>query len=287
MREKRAIAVDGVELDVTNYCRMHQRRIRMTMELVHKHCGRKVVELGSHPWVMTSTMIDNSELEVQATVSAEEVTLWPDDFGFRCTSHTLVTLGGRTRTIKNYSFNVERRLCDLDETPDTVIACEIVEHLVRAPHILFLNVNRWLNPGGTVVVTTPNGSQFMNPFRRKPKMPAFRAHCYERHSYVYRLCDLKELVELCGFEILDCGYWSPYPNTGIRRVTPVLAKLPGSYFSDKFERTVYVVARKSSSVSALSRMPTVYEPSADWEFISPTDERGGGASSCHPESSAA
>ncbi len=265
MSERKSISIDGAELDVTTYSRMHAVRIDKTMDLLRKYCERRVIELGAHPWVMTSALSDDSGFEVLATVSAEEATLWPDDFGFTHTNHTLKTVCGRLATIKNYSFNVERRLVDLDETPDAVLACEIVEHLVRAPHVLFLNVNRWLKPGGVVIVTTPNGSQFMNPFRRKPRMPAFRAHSYERHSYVFRLTDLADLVGLCGFEILDSGYWSPYPDAGFRRI---LAGIPGPYFSEKFERTLYIVARKSRSVEALPRLPRVYEPSGAWEYVS-------------------
>ena len=265
MSDRRSVAIDGTELDVSTYSRMHAGRIDKTMDLLRKYRGRRVIELGAHPWVMTSALSDDPNFDVLATVSAEEAALWPDDFGFSHRNHTLKTVCGRLATIKNYSFNIERRLVDLDETPDAVLACEIIEHLVRAPHVLFLNVNRWLKPGGVVIVTTPNGSQFMNPFHRKPRMPAFRAHSYERHSYVFRLTDLVDLVGLCGFEVLDSGYWSPYPDARIRRV---LARLPGSYFSEKFERTLYVVARKLKSVETLPRFPRVYEPSGEWEYIS-------------------
>jgi len=269
VNEKAAITVDGVELDVSNYRRMHGRRIVETLNLLRKFGGRRIVELGAHPWVMTSALIDDPDFDVLATVSAEEATLWPDDFGVAREVRELVTLAGGRKSVRQYLFNVERRLVTLDEEPDAVLACEIVEHLVRAPHILFLNINRWLRTGGVLVVTTPNGSQFMNPFRLKPRMPAFRAHCYERHSYVYRLVDLMELVELCGFEILESGFWNPYPSPGTRSVARGLAKIPGRYFSEKFERSLFVVARKSQTVEVLPRMPKVYEYSSDWEYITP------------------
>jgi|GEM_PF-1564658 len=267
MTEQQSVFIDDVELGVSNYVRMHERRIKMTLDLLHRYCGRRVIELGAHPWVMTSALIDDSRFDLLATVSAEEATLWPDDFGFSVKNHSFVTVDGKRAMIKNYSFNVERRLVALEDAPDAVVACEIIEHLIRAPHLLFLNANGWLKSGGTMVVTTPNGSQFMNPFRRKPRMPAYRSHCYERHSYVYRLTDLVELVELCGFEILDAGYWSPYPVAGLRRIPPILAKLPGQYFSEKFERTLYLVARKTGTAKVLPRLPSVYEPSQSWEYV--------------------
>ena len=59
----------------------------------------------------------------------------------------------------------------VNDGADIVLACEIIEHLTRAPHVMMLNINSWLKPGGRVVLTTPNGAQFDNPLRVKPKMP--------------------------------------------------------------------------------------------------------------------
>ena len=267
MTDAPEVVVDGVALDVGAYRRMHARRIDDTIALLRRHGARRVVELGAHPWVMTAALIEAPGLQLLATVSAEEATLWPDDIEFSKQNHELVTPGGCRASIPNYSLNVERRLAAIDESPDAVLACEIVEHLVRAPHVMFLNVNRWLGPGGLVVVTTPNGTQLMNPFRRRPRMPGLRAHCYERHSYVYRLADLVDLIELCGFEIVESGFWSPYPVSGVRRLIPALARLPGRYFPEKFARTLFVVARKARAVGELPRAPRMYAPSPAWEHI--------------------
>ena len=184
------MCVNGLMTDVTGYLKMHGERISRTLEKFTTDEVRRVVEVGSHPWAMTSALIEHPKLELLATVSAEEATLWPDDIGFSAKMYEIKTIGGETTHFKNYSFNIERRRALIDESPDIVFACEIIEHLIRSPHTMLLNINDWLTVGGELFVTTPNGCQFMNPFRRDARMPAYRAHCYERHSYVYRLQNL-------------------------------------------------------------------------------------------------
>lgn len=279
------IRVDGAAVDVAGYRRMHDERVRRTLELLRELGCRRIVEVGAHPWVMTTALIDDEAFDVVATVSAEETLEWPDNPEVEINTHEIVTPGANVGRIKNYSFNVERRLVQLEERADVVLACEIIEHLIRSPHVMLLNANRWLAKDGFLVVTTPNGAQFMNPLRRASRTAAYRARCYERHSYVYRLRDLVELVELCGFRIERAGYWNPYPSNRGQRIYRLLAKLPGEFFAEKFHRTVYVVARKERDVERLERAPRVYHPSPYWEHVgragddAAEDARGGNRAS--------
>jgi len=263
----KSVRVDDQVIDVSEYSRLHEERISRTLNTISTDSVRRVVEVGSHPWVMTTALVEHSKLELLATVSAEEATLWPDDIEISEEYHTIQTLNGKSATVKNYSFNIERRRVRIQEKPEVVLACEIIEHLIRSPHTMLLNINDWLSEGGELVVTTPNGCQFMNPFRRAPRMPSYRAHCYERHSYVYRLRDLVELIELCGFSVLEAGFWSPYESKSLNRLRATLARVPGSYFAEKFGRSLFVLARKKRSVTTLARIPSVYSHSQAWEDI--------------------
>lgn len=267
------VQVDGERLDVTRYAELHGERISWTLEAVKKSGATGIVEVGSHPWVMTAALADDPALDLLATVSAEEILLWPDDIHPVSATHEIVSPKGNRSHFKTYSFNIERRRVKIDERPDAVLACEIIEHLIRAPHVMLLNLNDWLSVDGTLIVTTPNGTQMMNPFRRSPRMPAYRAHCYERHSFVYSLPQLTELIELCGFSIVDAGHSTPYPCSGSQRIRKAIASIPIQYLSEKFHRMLYVVARKTHDVSNLSRAPGVYAPSDSWEFVSDPEYR--------------
>jgi hypothetical protein len=260
--------IDGDRPLTGAYETWHKARIAETVAVLKRIGAKKIVELGGHPWVMTSRLLRESGLEISATVSAEEITRWPDEIDVT-TTECRILAGNREHVITNYSANVERTLFDLNVTADTVLACEIVEHLLRAPHVMFLNANRWLPIGGNLVVTTPNGCQFMNPFRRRAVSPAYRSNVYERHKYAFRLADLVELVTLCGFNVTEATFWHVYPVRGRATATTLLARLPSAYLREKFSKTLVVIAKKERDVEVLPRVPRVYDPRGEWEFIAP------------------
>ena len=260
--------LNGEPVAAGQYPHFHARRIRRTLQALHEMGAKRIVEVGGHPWWMTSQLVAEPQFEVCATISAEEVTRWPEDLGVTRVPYTLETASGRVAEFTNYSVNIERTLFDLDETPDTVIACEMIEHLIRAPHVMLLNVNRWLPVGGKLLITTPNGEQFSNPFRAR-RSAAYRCHVYGRHHFTFALKELVELVELCGFRVRRAEYWDVYDRRGPSTVYGWLARVPHRFFRRRFRRTLAVIAEKSTDVRTLPRAPRVYLPSPDWEHIAP------------------
>jgi hypothetical protein len=265
--------LNGELLAPGRYPQFHARRIRRTLEALRGLGGRRIVEVGGHPWWMTAELVADPHFELCATVSAEEVTKWPEDLGITRGSYTLATESGRVAEFTNYSVNIERTLFDLDETPDTVIACEIIEHLIRAPHVMLLNFNRWLPRGGNLLITTPNAAQFNNPFRTR-RSPAYRCHVYSRHHFTYTLEELVDLVQLCGFRVSTAEYWDVYDRSGASVVYGWLGRLPHRFFRRKFRRTLCVIARKSEDVGTLASLPRVYQPDPEWEHIRPAASSG-------------
>jgi len=261
------LIVNGERIEVANYLRFHRKRIRLTLEALRKLEAKKIVELGGHPWVMTSAFLDEGGVEVAATVSAEEITNWPDDIGVTRREYRMKTIGGREVSFPNYSANIERTRFEIQERPDTVIACEIIEHLIRAPHIMLLNINRWLPVGGKLLISTPNGAQFSNPLRRKSGRPAYRCNVYARHNGALTRAQLVDLVELCGFTVRDAGFWNVYERAGASRMYSALSALPFGYCKEKFQRTIFLSAEKEREITELTRLPKCYEPSTQWEFI--------------------
>lgn len=261
------ILVNGQVVHVPGYLEYHRQRIAVTLQKLREISARKIVEVGAHPWVMTAHLIDDPCFDVCATISAEELTKWPDDIGMDRRPYHIRTPNGKEVFIVNYSANIERTRFDVHETPDTALACEIVEHLVRSPHVMFLNINHWLPLSGKLLVTTPNGAQFFNPFRRRSATLAYRSNLYERHSYFYTLSELTELIGLCGFKVLEAGYWDVIERRGPSKIYGVLSQMPWRYFQEKFAKIIYVVAQKERDVEELERCPRVYDSRGDWEFI--------------------
>ncbi len=116
-------------------------------------------------------------------------------------------------------------------------------------------------------MTTPNGSQFSNPFRRKSPTPAYRSNLYGRHSYLYTLDELIDMVEVCGFKVVEAGYWSVYERKGWSSIYDYFARIPLEYCRAKFMKTIFVVGEKEKDMEELDRHPRIYDPRGDWEFI--------------------
>ncbi|MEP6937498.1 MAG: hypothetical protein ABI871_05455 [Chthoniobacterales bacterium] len=264
------LIINGERIDAARYRQFHRRRIAYTIAALQKLGTKTLIELGGHPWVMTSALIDEGGLAIGATVSAEEVTNWPDDIGVARRDYHITTTAGREATFPNYSANIERTLFDIDESADTVIACEIIEHLLRSPHMMLLNINRWLPVGGKLLVTTPNGAQFSNPLRRKSARPAYRCNVYARHNGALMLDQLVDLAELCGFVVRDCGFWDVYERAGLSQLYSAAGNIPLRYCQEKFQRTIFISAEKHEDVTELPRLPKCYASSPNWEHIRQT-----------------
>ncbi len=261
--------IDIRKVGFASYALYHERRMEAVLAKLAEIGSRNVLELGAHPWTMTSKLIDHPELDVCGTVSAEEITDWPDEIEVSSHCYRIRTEAGNESTVTNYSANLERTLFDVDAEPDTVLACEIIEHMIRSPHVMFLNINRWLPLHGKLLVTTPNGSQFSNPFHRHSPTPAYRSSVYERHSYLFTADELTDLVSLCGFRIVEAGYWDVYDRSGWSRLYGLLEKLPFRYCQEKFRKTIFLVAEKNRDVSELEHVPKAYDPRGSWEFVRP------------------
>jgi len=263
------VVVNGEAVANSGYLAYHRQRIAATMEAMGRIGASRVVELGAHPWAMTALLVDDPRFEILATVSAEEVTNWPDDIAVGARTCDITTARGNRARFINYSANLERTLFYIEERPDTIAACEIIEHMIRSPHIMLLNINHWLPIGGNLILTTPNGAQFSNPFRRKSHSPAYRCNAYERHAFLYTRKELVDIISLCGFHVIESGYWDVYTRSGPGFLLDAVSGLPGIYFKDKFKKTIYCIARKSDDIQTLSRPPLIYDPRGKWEFIEP------------------
>lgn len=269
-----SLRVNGQVIPIDRYADFHARRFDQTLDLVRRFGGGRLVEVGGHPWAMTARLVREPGIELAATVSAEEVSHWSDELPLARTDYEIDVGDGVPRRFVNYSANIERTDFTVGEPADMVLACEIIEHVTRAPHRMLLNINRWLKPGGLVVLTTPNGAQMENPFRVRPKMPAYRPSVYSRHNYVFTMDGLTDLVGACGFEIVEANFWSPYARRGATNLYRAIYGLGGRYLKNKFAQTLCVVARKVEDRETASRLPRCYSREAGWERIDGVAQAG-------------
>jgi predicted SAM-dependent methyltransferase len=110
-------------------------------------------------------------------------------------------------------FDVERDRfpCD-DGRFQTVLACEIIEHLVLDPMHMLLEIRRVLRPRGTLVLTTPNVTSFTSVSRvlmqsgNPQGYPNPQCEGRESETPHVRECapaELREAVESAGFKVIS------------------------------------------------------------------------------------
>jgi len=67
------IILNENEFDNSSYENYHKKRIKYTIDKLNKIGARNIVEVGGHPWVMTSSILDNQNFDLLATISVDEL----------------------------------------------------------------------------------------------------------------------------------------------------------------------------------------------------------------------
>ncbi len=123
-------------------------------------------------------------------------------------------------------FDAERdRFPYQDEYFDTVLCCELIEHLPSDPMHMMSEINRILKPGGALVITTPNITSKRAisailqgyhpgffPAYIRPSQPG--AEVEARHAREYAPREIELLFRDAGFErtLLETGEFLDHPH---------------------------------------------------------------------------
>ena len=115
---------------------------------------------------------------------------------------------------RQHETHFEMNLNDVDlpdlREYDMVLLAEVIEHLYAPPVRVLTKVSRWLKPGGSIIIQTPNpislGKRFhllagYSPFeviRDDPRNPG--------HFCEYTVNDLKDIARNAGLEVF--GVWA-------------------------------------------------------------------------------
>jgi SAM-dependent methyltransferase len=177
-------------------------RFLRTWDLV-KDCRGRALELGANPYFITMLLSRYTELEITLAnyfgpPSAPTLT---QTLRFRD-----VTGGDVEETKTSYLFNMEEdRFPFEDRSFDIVLFCEIVEHLVMDPLAPLREIRRVLEPGGLLVLTTPNVSRIENVVAMVNGGTVSDVYSgygpYGRHNREYTRSEIERLLEFAGFDI--------------------------------------------------------------------------------------
>jgi 2-polyprenyl-6-hydroxyphenyl methylase/3-demethylubiquinone-9 3-methyltransferase len=95
-----------------------------------------------------------------------------------------------------------------EKTWDVVVACEVIEHVAH-PDRFLAQLATLVNPGGHIVITTPNGGYFRNTlprFDRCPDPSVFESVQFrpdsDGHIFLLHLDELRALARKAGLQLV-------------------------------------------------------------------------------------
>ena len=196
--------LDLPEGEVREYFHRHLPRLARTLTLVPRPRGSgRILELGCY---------------MQITPFLQQWRGYPDVRG--AYYGTLGRTDRKIASVRGQPFEVSVDLFDAERDVypyaggsfETVLVCELVEHLLRDPMHLFLECRRILEDGGRLIVTTPNAASLTSVARvlhgyDNPQLHSTyhrpRADASEDVPHVreYTAFELETALRAAGFEI--------------------------------------------------------------------------------------
>jgi SAM-dependent methyltransferase len=173
---------------------------------------------------------------------------------------SLVAENGETFECDVDHFDAEKHVYPYgDEAFDTVMCCELIEHLFEDPMFMMSEINRILKPGGHLVLTTPNAGSLRAvsaillgyhpaffPAYIRPRKEGEEAEA--RHNREYVPMEVQHLLTDSGFDLvrLETGEFLEEPHPELGWVTHMLTryKLSHNLRGDG----IYAVGRKAGPV---------------------------------------
>ena len=152
---------------------------------------------------------------------------------------------------------------------ETVLACEIFEHMLHDPMFMLVEIHRVLEEGGTLLLTTPNVASYTavarvleqsgNPqlYSKYPNPRGEYSDTEIPHVREYTPNELREAVESAGFEV-EKLFTEVIPGYGTDiRMKSFLER--NSYSTAHRGEQLYCIARKRAGRSVIRYPQFLYE----------------------------
>jgi SAM-dependent methyltransferase len=176
-----------------------------TIDLLEGKTSGKVLEIGANPYLLTILLKNLTDFEIT-----------PTNFFSLSVYDTEVNSGRQeVRSVlfgEEYIFDYLTLNVELSKYPfedgefDTILFCEVLEHIIVDPIKCFGKLRQALRPGGQLVLTTPNAVRLINFAHMIAGKNFFdRYHpqngIYGRHNREFTLSEVTRLLEFEGFKI--------------------------------------------------------------------------------------
>jgi glycosyltransferase involved in cell wall biosynthesis/SAM-dependent methyltransferase len=247
------VAIESwVAPEAREYARHHRSRFARTLEMTPGGDeSRAILEMGAYMQITPALKFQLGYGKVRGCYFGK---LGQVDH------KTVVSDNGQTFECDVDLFDAERDVWPYsDASFDTVLCCELIEHLFADPMHMMSEINRILKPGGHLVITTPNlgslraisaillghhPSFFPAYIRRRREGEETEA----RHNREYVTKEVQHLLTGSGFEVLrlETGEFLDEPHPEYAWITHLLERyrLEHALRGDG----IYALGRKSGPV---------------------------------------
>ncbi|KAG9581456.1 hypothetical protein KCV01_g15373, partial [Aureobasidium melanogenum] len=191
-------SLDGAPpAELANYLNEDFRRFVYTLGLVPDRPGQ-LLEIGANPYFTTILLKRYRRYTIH------------------CTNYFGIDGGGGRQTVRNaeanheYAFDFMNNNVDVEDIPfdevfDTILFCEVIEHLVTDPLNALRRIKARLAPGGALVLTTPNVNRLENITKMMAGQniydPISGYGVYGRHNREYNKHELYLMLDHLGFDL--------------------------------------------------------------------------------------
>lgn len=250
---------DIPEDELQEYLNVHFSRLYFLLHLVKKF-GKDssedhILDSGAKPYVFTTMLLK----ETDATVSGLGYTIDPlpekvDAYVCaRPAQKKTMRVDGKPFTM--YQGNIEIDMMPFEnETLDAVVCTETMEHLTFNPSFMLFQTNRVLKQSGYLFFSVPNALYW-------PRLLAFMfgkniddPYSFHgpggRHNRLFTMKELRKLMELHGFEVVERYQKTFYPR-GYSEIKQLFGMLGDFLFSlsSKKGRTNVLVLKKIENIA--------------------------------------
>lgn len=173
-------------------------RFLMSVQLMGEAPGR-ILEIGSNPYFISRL------ITARFPDSPLAMTNYFGSPGDSITQRVVDETGAEVASFTSDLVDTEvQRLPYEDESFDTVLLCEVIEHLVQDPVFQLAEIARVLRPRGRLVLTTPNVARQTNRLRLAQREGIYDPYSqygpHGRHNREYTADELFELTSGIGFD---------------------------------------------------------------------------------------
>jgi SAM-dependent methyltransferase len=210
-----SISIDGAPPgEMRGYLEQDFERFLLTWDLARGTEG-KLLEIGANPYFTTVLLREFTDLEVEMTNSFD-----PDSEEVFTQLVSYEDPATRERTVHQFTYrslNVERAPFPYPSDHfDTVIFCEVIEHLLMDPVAALREIQRVLKPDGLLILSTPNVARFENVARLIAGVNIYDPYSgygpYGRHNREFSRDELYKLLTFVGFNPIDHFTADVHPN---------------------------------------------------------------------------